>query len=102
MTACKSNCKNLATALEMYSTDNKGRYSTDLNSLTRGNYLKVVPTCPSAQKDTYSGTYSFHSSPDRFTFYCQGLNHEKAFAGFPGNKENFPQYGAEAGLIDHP
>ena len=29
LTACKSNCKNLATALEMYASDNGGRYPTN-------------------------------------------------------------------------
>ena len=28
LTACKSNLKNIATALEMYSTDNSGQYPT--------------------------------------------------------------------------
>ncbi len=29
-TACKSNCKNIATALEMYASDHKGRGGRDL------------------------------------------------------------------------
>ena len=47
LTSCKSNLKNSATALEMYSTDNAGRYPTG-TSLATGAitpaYLKSAPT----------------------------------------------------------
>ena len=102
MTACKSNCKNLATALEMYAKDNQGLYCMNLTQVTEGNYLKSLPTCPSAGKDTYSSNYRVHTLPARYTFYCEGLHHSKAFTGFPGKKDNFPQYSAEGGLVDHP
>ena len=102
MTACKSNCKNIATALEMYASDNKGRYPQEPALLLRGNYLKVVPSCPAAGKDTYSETYVVQSRPDDFTFYCKGENHRKAFSSYAGPKENFPQYNSVRGLVDHP
>ncbi len=44
--SCQSNLKNLATALEMYSTDNVGRYPEELALLTP-RYLKLIPACPS-------------------------------------------------------
>lgn len=102
LTACKSNCKNLATALEMYAGDNGGHYPGQLSVLTRGNYLKVIPTCPAAGSETYSGSYRIHSNPDQFSFFCQGNNHPKAYSGFSPPFDNFPQYTSELGLNDHP
>lgn len=102
LTACKSNCKNLATALEMYASDFGGRYPQDLGRLTSGNYLKTIPTCPAAGKDTYSATYRYAAKPDNFSFFCAGDNHEKAFRGFDKPSINLPQYNAAQGLVDHP
>ena len=105
LTACKSNCKNIATALEMYSSDNGGRYPTPTNltsKLTGGNYLKLIPTCPAAGSDTYSPAFSSVQTPDSFSFYCDGNNHSKAYTGFSSVSAGFPQYSAESGLIDHP
>ena len=105
LTACKSNCKNLATALEMYASDHGGRYplSGDFKvRLTSGNYLKVIPTCPAAGSDTYTSTFSSRQTPDSFTFYCVGNNHGKAYTGFAAASDNYPQYNAEQGLLDHP
>ena len=105
LTACKSNCKNLATALEMYASDNGGRYplsSAFQARLTGGNYLKTIPTCPAAGADTYTGTYSSTQTPDSFSFYCNGNNHAKAYTGFTTASANYPQYSAEQGLLDHP
>lgn len=100
LTACKSNCKNLATALEMYCSDNQGFYPDKLSDLLPGNYLKTLPTCPAAGAMTYTdytavGNVSFH-------FSCVGNNHARAFSGFPGPSDNYPQYSAEQGLLDHP
>lgn len=106
LTACKSNCKNIATALEMYSSDNGGRYPAGTANftakLTGGNYLKQIPTCPAAGSDTYTGGYSSVQTPDSFSFYCNGNNHSKAYTGFSTVSVGFPQYSAESGLIDHP
>lgn len=105
LTACKSNCKNLATALEMYSTDNGGRYplTYELNSkLTTGNYLSKIPTCPAAGTNTYSDNYVSTQSPDIFSFYCAGNNHGKAYEAYRRNSSNYPMYHSNQGLIDHP
>ena len=50
VTACKSNLKNIATALEMYSTDYGGRFPTAIASggALTPNYLRTLPTCPAA------------------------------------------------------
>ena len=101
LTACKSNCKNLATALEMYSSDNKGLYPINLDPLVTGNYLRTIPTCPTVGRVTYTDYMSFkkHTS---FRFSCVGNNHAKAYSGLSGRFDNFPSYDAENGLLDHP
>lgn len=102
LTACKSNCKNLATALEMWASDHKGRYPASLEMLIDKNYLKTIPTCPGAGEDTYSRTYECSIKPDNFSFCCAGDNHRKAYSGFPASSKDFPKYSAVEGLMDHP
>jgi len=105
LTACKSNCKNIATALEMYASDNGGRYPSTgalATKLTAGNYLKLIPSCPAAGTNLYSGVYMSTQTPDSFSFYCSGNNHGKAYTGFNLDATNYPQYDAEQGLLDHP
>ncbi|MBI2252054.1 MAG: prepilin-type N-terminal cleavage/methylation domain-containing protein [Armatimonadetes bacterium] len=94
VTACKSNLKNISTALEMYSTDSKGRYPTTLGTLV-SNYLRAVPTCPSAGSDTYTAGYTSVQSPDGFTVWCTGTYHSGV-----GSGANMPQYSAVGGLIE--
>lgn len=102
LTACKSNCKNLATALEMYASDNEGGYPPHLGYLIRGSYLRRVPSCPRAGEETYSEAYVRSRQPDEFSFYCRGKHHEKDYRRFPGDPRNFPQYHSAEGLRDHP
>lgn len=94
---CKSNVKNLATGLEMYSADNHGLYPESLASLTP-TYLKIIPQCPSAQGDSYSATYRHHNaSPaaeNTYTVNCQGEHHLEA--GYP---IDYPVYSSTQGLI---
>ncbi|MGE0491095.1 MAG: hypothetical protein AB7S38_17945 [Vulcanimicrobiota bacterium] len=97
LTACKSNLKNMGTALEMYSTDWSGRYPPDIRLLTP-NYLKTVPTCPGAGSDTYTSTYRWHAEPDAYTIFCRGENHHSASI----RTANYPQYTAVQGLIERP
>lgn len=109
LTACKSNEKNLATALEMYASDFGGRYPTNLLILTNKDpkfeYLRYIPTCPAAGKDTYSATYKMTSirrdpktgkttGSESFSFHCAGHNHKAADT--PPNK---PAYNSNIGLI---
>ena len=93
LTACKSNLKNIGTALEMYSTDNSGRFPTALSQLTP-NYLRRIPTCPSATADTYSMTFQSASNPDAYTVMCTGAHHREA-----GMPPNFPRYTSTQGLL---
>lgn len=93
LTACKSNLKNIGTALEMYSTDHGGRFPTSLAQLTP-NYLKVIPTCPNAGRDTYSAGYRSSIDPDDYMVCCSGDNHRGQ-----GLQANQPSYSATSGLI---
>ncbi len=93
-TACKSNLKNIGTALEMYAADHKGHYPPSLDKL-EGNYLKFMPSCPSAEKVTY--TYEVHSDPEVFTVFCSGKYHEALLI-----PENYPRFSSIFGLMIHP
>lgn len=107
MTACKSNLKNLATALEMYAADNfalggptgiekRSLYPHSLGALTP-NYLKIIPNCPSAGKDSYSSTYQRAEHPEAFTVRCAGKNHAEA-----NTPADYPQYSSYQGLVERP
>jgi prepilin-type N-terminal cleavage/methylation domain-containing protein len=97
LTSCKSNLKNSATALEMYSTDNAGRYPVSGNVGATGNltpaYLKSAPTCPSN-----SGSYAMTSAtnPDAFSIVCSGSQH----TGAGITTANYPQYFNTSGLVE--
>lgn len=63
LSACGGNMKNIATALELYSTDNNGSYpvatallSTVTSLTTPVAYMRTIPTCPAnASNYSYSG-----------------------------------------------
>jgi hypothetical protein len=99
LTACKSNLKNMGTAMEMYSTDYSGKYPTDISLLTP-NYLKTIPNCPQAGRVTYTlqtGPDAGYNTPgfkDYYFFQCEGDNH-KSYDVPP----NYPQYDGIRGLI---
>lgn len=60
-TVCRSNLKNVATAIEMYQTDWNGASPSTLASLTP-NYLKTLPKCPadSASEESLNWTLEPH------------------------------------------
>lgn len=91
LTACESNLKNIGVALEMYATDNNGVYPKSLDKLTP-NYLRYIPTCPSAGSDTYTPGYSV--SGTNYTVICSGDNHHAV--GLP---PDYPRYTSTQGLI---
>ena len=101
LTACKSNCKNLGTALEMYSTDWNGKYPAALSGLIP-NYLKVIPECPSAGTDTYSTAGYATVDPNAiyinyYEYACVAANHQSLdIAG------DYPTYDAVGGLVERP
>lgn len=101
VTSCKANLKNIGTACEMYATDNGGRYPATLESLKNAAngqqpYMKAIPNCPSAGKDTYSEAYKSASNPDRYIVYCSGTNHSAAGCG-----EGYPAFTATMGLVEN-
>lgn len=100
-TQCQCNMKNIGTALEMYSVDNAGHYPTSLSKLTP-DYIRIIPTCAAAGKDTYSGSYTsvignYKKGTDAYTFYCKGHNHKDVKVPL-----NYPQYNSTQGLIPRP
>ena len=101
VTACKSNLKNIATALEMYSTDYGGRFPTAIASggVLTPNYLRTLPTCPGAGSVTYeSSGYSSTSSPDAYNINCNTTNHKGVDITIGG----YPQYNSASGLVERP
>lgn len=91
---CKENLKKIATALELYASDNKGAFPKKLGKMCPNpKYLEFIPTCPSVSKDTYSDGYDLSKDKKAYTIYCLGKNHENVFV-----KENYPAYNKTAGL----
>ena len=103
LTACKSNLKNVGTALEMYSTDWAGKYpATASLAILTPDYLKTIPTCPAAGTDTYSGSYitgnvAYNSSnyQDYYLIACNGTNHTALSLPV-----GYPQYDGLRGLYE--
>lgn len=85
LNSCRENMRKIGTALEMYSTDNSGHYPDRLKDLAP-DYLESIPTCPSAETDTYSAGYQGWRNPDYYTYCCSGKNHIAAFV-----QENYPR-----------
>lgn len=103
LTACKSNLKNIGTAMEMYSTDWSGKYPTvGMNKLTP-NYLKTIPECPAAGSITYVATFgptkAFNTAgfQDYYFLQCNGSNHTSVSV-----PANYPMYDGIQGLIERP
>lgn len=103
---CQSNCKNIGTALEMYATDNDGKYPDSMDMVVP-TYLNELPVCmaqgmsPEVRahyRKQYGLTlwdyaYKVSDNHDSYTFYCSGNNHQ-AFGVGP----NYPQYDCNTGL----
>jgi hypothetical protein len=99
LTACKSNLHNIATALEMFASDQNGSYPASLAELIP-NYLRMVPTCPASGTDTYSSTYKQFPGPVFFRVQCNGGAHPGYPAGTPAydGEQGF----GEEGLLESP
>lgn len=97
LTLVKSNLKNTATALEIYASDHGGRYPTNLEILTHGNYLKSIPIEPGTVLD-----YEVRQKPDGFTLTCRGRFRERQGDGpwTVDSQERSLLYTAERGLLD--
>ena len=100
LTACKSNLKNIGTALEMYSTDWSGKYPATMEMVVP-NYLKTIPECPSAGTVTYRVQFG-STAPmntqgylDYYFIECSGENHTSVSV-----MANYPAYNGVQGLIE--
>lgn len=104
---CEANLKDIAAAIEKFANEHNATYPKALNELVP-KYLKSIPPCPAAGKDTYSRSYkgktsvSFKSreasdASGNYIIYCCGHNH-KALA-IPSN---YPQYLSGDGLHETP
>lgn len=84
LTHCRSNLRQLTTALELYSADNRGSYPFHLSQLLARDpqgspYLRQLPTCSSAGFLSYH--YQVSTGPDFYTLRCGGNNHPCANPG---------------------
>lgn len=91
LSACRANLRNLATALEMYSTEHQGAYPAQLSELAP-QFLAEIPHCPSAGQDTYTPGYQRSEKPSSFRVACQGEWHQQA-------QPNLPAYSSTEGLL---
>ena len=73
---CKKNLKVISGAIKLYANDNQGLSPDNLDKLTP-RYLKAIPTCPEARRDTYSSSYRVARDYHRYTIFCRGRNHKK-------------------------
>lgn len=76
----------------MYASDHAGTYPSSPEALVRAGYLKVLPTCPAARRETYSATYRLERN--EYAFYCRGAYHLDDL-----KRRNLPRYSASEGLI---
>lgn len=101
LTACKSNLKNIGTALEMYSTDWSGKYPTATAATLTPNYLKTIPQCPAISSNTYVAAFgsgalgNTQSYRDYYIVSCTGENHLAVSV-----TGDYPAYNGIQGLIE--
>ena len=87
LTGCKTNLRNIATALEAYATDNKHRYPPAVTALTPA-FIQTIPTCPSSgSNNCYINGFTSSSDPDNYSVWCNG-----SFHGELNLRDNFPQF----------
>jgi hypothetical protein len=94
LAACNTFIQRIAAALEDYK-ETKGCYPKDLSNLCPA-FIKTIPTCPVASKDTYSAGYEVSGDCLYFTLYCCGSYHRNA--GIP---EKFPRYTSRKGRAEN-
>ena len=94
LSGCRANLTNLVTALELYAADHRGGYPESLQSLVP-RYVRAIPDCPGARKDTYSRGFQLSQQSLTYTLMCRGCHHHRSGLHHP----NFPQYSSEQGFI---
>lgn len=99
LSVCKGNLKNIATALELWATDNDGAYPENLQQLVP-TYLRSVPQCPTTQRNTYTYQVTGHDKLDRpnsYEVFCEGEWHIHITRA-----PNYPRYTSQEGLTITP
>lgn len=91
LTGCQSNLRNIATAVNQYEVEKKA-FPTSLTEITP-NYIKIIPTCPSAAVDTYTDGYQVSADSDKYSIHCKGHHHAIVNLG-----PDEPWYNPERGL----
>ena len=98
LTACQSELKNCASVLEVYASDNAGRYPPRLDLLLP-NYLRVPPRCPQLKRE-YSYQFTLVHERQEFRLACPGSHaHYGPFVVFPLLREGYPQYSSTDGFV---
>ena len=122
LVSCLSNVKQVYLALMMYETDHHGAFHDSngpgafyagktslkepgsgrdvtpgsLDPLVASGYLKSIPTCPSAHRDTYSPGFVYClGCPGTYTVSCSGNWHARA-----GIASDFPRYTGLGPMLD--
>jgi len=94
LTECESNLKNLATACEMFATNNEGHYPQSLDELVEKGYIKEIPACPASGKPYI---YSFQIKPDFFLIKCGEKNTHVDTGSV--SEGYYPVYNPSEGLV---
>lgn len=71
---CTFNMCKIEKGLARYKKEHKGKYPKKLSQLVP-KYLKQIPECPIAHRDTYSESYIAIEHPQTYFFCCSGKNH---------------------------
>ena len=85
---CESNLRTISNAIEMYSTDHRGKYPKKIDELVPG-YLPKIPKCPAAGRDTYSSSYVLKTDnlSESYSLFCSGSHHTAMGLG-----KDYPAY----------
>jgi len=75
LSACETNLRNMASALEVYSTEHERHFPADLTAIAP-TYIQSIPTCPSAGSGRpYIEGFQSASAPSSYTLRCRGAYH---------------------------
>ena len=77
-TACVQNERNIATALQLYSMENKSLYPDDLDDLVSGTkpYIAEISDCPTVGVN-YEGTYTADPDNKGYELECPGVHDQQ-------------------------
>jgi hypothetical protein len=97
--SCRCNLKNIATALDMYSTDNQGLYPPAWDQLCPA-YLKSAPYCDSNRARTYNYQTIVQQKKPGFVVSCAGQHqYYGPFLIYSHVGPGYPQFNSFSGLI---